>query len=178
MKLSEQVCALEQAKRLKELGVIQESLFYHTHFTGNGDGYFFSSKHNEIYFKDNCKEYKDIGDYDFENSPMTPTGEDRAGRYKIASAFTVAELGVMLPHPSSLNEMGGWLHNSECDTTSTDGLPWYLLWEYDLDKENAGFGRHIVSGVTEAEARAAMCIYLLEHGIITAEEINKRLTGA
>lgn len=136
MKLSEQVCALEQAKKIYALGVERRSLFYHFH--GRIEHEAFGS---EYY-----------------------------------SAFTVAELGVMLPHPSSLNEMGGWLHNSECDTTSTDGLPWYLLWEYDLDKENAGFGRHIVSGVTEAEARAAMLIYLLENNHVTPAEINQRLT--
>jgi hypothetical protein len=136
MKLSEQVCTLEQAKKIYALGVERRSLFYHFH--GRIEHEAFGS---EYY-----------------------------------SAFTVAELGVMLPHPSSLNEMGGWLHNSECDTTSTDGLPWYLLWEYDLDKENAGFGRHIVSGVTEAEARAAMLIYLLENNLVTPAEINQRLT--
>lgn len=31
MKLQDQVCTLEQAKRLKELGVIAKSLFYHEH---------------------------------------------------------------------------------------------------------------------------------------------------
>lgn len=30
MKLSDQVCTLQQAKRLKELGIAQDSLFYHT----------------------------------------------------------------------------------------------------------------------------------------------------
>jgi hypothetical protein len=137
MKLSEQVISLEQAKRLKDLGIEESSQFYH--FKGKIT--------TEAYGNDYWP------------------------------AFTVAELGVMLPHPSSLNEMGGWLHNSECDTTSTDGLPWYLLWEYDLDKENAGFGRHIVSGVTEAEARASMLIYLLENNLVTPAEINQRLTN-
>lgn len=31
MNLEKQVCTFEQAKKLKELGVKQESLFYHTH---------------------------------------------------------------------------------------------------------------------------------------------------
>jgi hypothetical protein len=135
MNLEKQVCTLEQAKKLKGLGVAHKSQFHHfkekISFTAHGDDYW--------------------------------------------PAFSVAELGVMLPHPSSLNEMGGWLHNSECDTSSTDGMPWYLLWEFDLDKENAGFGRHIISGKTEAEARAAMLIYLLENGVITADEVNQRL---
>jgi hypothetical protein len=30
MKLEHQVCTLEQAKKLKEIGILQESLFYHT----------------------------------------------------------------------------------------------------------------------------------------------------
>lgn len=166
MKLSEQVISLEQAKRLKELGVIQESLFYHTHFTGNGDGYFFSSKHNEIYFKDNCKEYKDIGDYDFENSPMTPTGEDRAGRYKIASAFTVAELGVMLP-PFTYSWMGR-ANTYGCVSSNQEPNDDYI----NYSVENG----QISNGANEAECRAAQLIYLLENNLVTPAEINQRLT--
>lgn len=165
MKLTEQVCTLEQAKRLKELGIEQsKNLFYFTEI--NKDDYWIIPVIEWTKFvalNRECLIYPDNASY------------WHIGNSEIIATFTVAELGVMLPHPSSLNEMGGWLHNSECDTTSTDGLPWYLLWEYDLDKENAGFGRHIISGVTEAEARAAMLIYLLENNLVTAAEVNDRL---
>ena len=149
MKIENQVCTLEQAKKLTALGVTAEPLFW----------------------------------YVINIDPITPldiiqkwqhSNFDQCEKYP---AFTVAELGVMLPHPSSLNEMGGWVHMSECDTTSNDGMPWYLLWEYDLDKEGAGYGRHIVSGVNEAEARAAMLIYLLENHLTTPEEVNQRLNN-
>jgi hypothetical protein len=70
MKLSEQVCALEQAKKLYALGVERRSLFYHFH--GRIEHEAFGS---EYY-----------------------------------SAFTVAELGVMLP-PFTYSWMG---NEAEC----------------------------------------------------------------
>lgn len=84
----------------------------------------------------------------------------------LAPAYNVAELGELLPHPSGLNELGGWVHMTEYDLTPKDGKPWYCLWEYDLDMDAGGFGRHIIDAVTEAQARADMLIYLLENQII------------
>jgi len=76
MKLESQVCTLEQAKKLKALGVIQESLFC---FIGDDNP---NPKYNQphvLYYTPNA------------------WGEVGAGWYdsRIA-AFTVAELGVML----------------------------------------------------------------------------------
>ena len=69
MKLEEQVISLESAKRLKELGVEQESLFYHVRLTDTPDG----------------REHWLIRN--------TPWGN---GCVFEASAFTVAELGEEL----------------------------------------------------------------------------------
>ena len=68
MNVKDQVCSLKQAKRLKELGVKQESLFYHFQQTENDDPDVIS-----------C----DIKDF-FNHAIFY-------------SAFTVAELGNMLP---------------------------------------------------------------------------------
>ena len=67
MKLEDQVCSLELAKKLKELGVKQESLFY-------------------WWFVRN-----DMGDDVFVSDTKPVNGTE------YWSAFTVAELGEMLP---------------------------------------------------------------------------------
>ena len=128
MKLSEQVCALEQAKKLYALGVERRSLFYHFH--GRIEHEAFGS---EYY-----------------------------------SAFTVAELGVMLPMQvtSGKYDLKGGYGVSVISP---------LCFAMD-DAEDAGnkfnWGRY----ATEAEARAAMLIYLLENNLVTPAEINQRLT--
>jgi hypothetical protein len=137
MKIENQVCTLDQADRLKELGVVQESLFYHTHSDWG------VMPKNSI---------------DFSGDP--------------SSAFTVAELGVMLPHPDNLSEIGGFLHLSTFDP-GADNKPWYCIWEYDTDKY--GMKRKLIDGNTEAESRAGMLIHLLETATITPAEVNERL---
>jgi hypothetical protein len=94
MKIEQQVCTLEQAKRLKELGVKQESLFYHyvtySQKDGQSMGIFYTKadaekKQHEYRYNWNC-----------------PT--------ELFSAYTVAELGEILPssHYSTNNEYLGW----------------------------------------------------------------------
>ena len=72
MKLEQQVCSLELAQKLKELGVKQESLFYWTYSNMFGNITFYLQYFPEI-----------EGGYD--------------GLENDVSAFTVAELGEMLP---------------------------------------------------------------------------------
>ena len=117
MELKDQVCSLESARKLKELGVKQESLFY-WHETARLDGInnFNQSKINSKY----CY-----------------------------SAFTVAELGDMLP------EM-------------VDNLQ-ILTWKKTWREQMTYFCEHrdnVFSAETEAEARAKMLIYLLENKLI------------
>lgn len=73
MKLENQVCTLEQAKKLKELGIVQDSLFSWRkgEFYNTGEWIF------EWYVTNDA--------YDFEIEPS-----------ESYSAFTVAELGMML----------------------------------------------------------------------------------
>lgn len=111
MKLEQQVVSLELAKRLKELGVKQESLFYWQGADKNG---------YIINFE------KDLFEYDCE-------------KY---SAFTVAELGKMLPED-------------------------YLSYRIDGDWRCSEFGDdHITIEKKEADARAKMLIYLLENNLL------------
>lgn len=116
MKLTDQVCSLELAKRLKELGVRQESAFYWV-FNPFGD------KNYKLSFF-GCKVQSD--------------------NFDIVSAFTVAELGEMLPR-------GFWLvtffHSLEIQVS-------------DMAISN------VKQAETEANARAKMLIHLIEKGIV------------
>ena len=130
MQLEKQVCSLELAKRLKKLRVKQDGLFYWAQVKIDGEEY------NDIF-----------------------KGAIRAGepmKY-IASAFTVAELGEMLPT---------CIPNSE-PLTMNHGLfgygktakhRWQCMY-YDVKFFNED---------TEADVRAKLLIYLLEHKLIYA----------
>lgn len=118
MTLEKQVCSLELAKRLKELGVKQESLWFWRFLKGSNPEW-----------------------------DLAYSGNVRAVE-KTYSAFTVAELGEMLPEDCKtrrpVDEKGKWL----VDSLGTDRF-------FRAD--------------TEADARAAMLIYLLEQKLITLQ---------
>lgn len=140
MKLSEQVCTLEQAKKLYALGVERRSLFYHFH--GRIEHEAFGS---EYY-----------------------------------SAFTVAELGVMLQK----GEIGIPVYESEINTSSETFTTvsietWITPNIFNCAIVNKEFPDRVYKECKsryEAEARAAMLIYLLENNLVTPAEINQRLT--
>lgn len=138
MKIENQCCNLIQAKRLNELGIIQGKSFF---------------------FYDTWKSDKNSLSYNLGNAE--PGYLDAKSCF---SAFTVAELGVMLPEGYTMSETTNfdepyrkWI----CGKVFCDGD--------DVDYEKCGYGS------TEAEARAAMLIYFLESNLITASEVNKRL---
>ena len=119
MKLEKQVCSLELAKKLKELGVKQESVWYWTQT-----------------FNPKRKPHP----YQFEIQ-----GCGRADTHHKYSAFTVAELGEMLP--------SGYYSIREGS-----------VWECWLRN-----GTQKVEASTEADARAKMLIYLLENKLMLQE---------
>jgi len=120
MKLESQVVSLELAKKLKELGVEQESLWYWK-----------SRSYNNV-----------VRSILVEGIPKL---KDRVGYY---SAFTVAELGEMLPknRVSKHSETGNWVCGVQPENSN-------------------GFLNYAVEK-TEADARAKMLIYLLENKLI------------
>lgn len=123
MELQKQVTSLEISKHLKELGVKQESLFYHEKEVPNYEWHIV------------------MGSTDWE-----PTQMDNEN---ICSAFTVAELGEMLPVNSTVelcrpNSFGKCVAITFKDTVET----------------------HREYGDTEADARGSILIYLLENKLI------------
>lgn len=137
MQLEKQVVSLELAKRLKELGVKQESLFYWS-----------VSLPETAKSKSEVALLKDI-------EPMLTQQEWGEG-FTSYSAFTVAELGEMLPFHYELGEA----HVGEA--MSNEGE--WGLWFYPIGLEDDRLKR--VEAETEADSRAKMLVYLLEQGLI------------
>jgi hypothetical protein len=121
MKLEDQLVSLELAKRLKELGVKQDGVFHwvaETHHTG-------INQHLNGW------------------SLKTNHG---VGRHSMA-AFTVAELGVMLPQGCASFRKSATVKYRCVPPREMQKLP-------------------MQDGETEADARAKMLIYLLENKLL------------
>lgn len=133
MKLEDQVVSLELAKKLKELGVKQESLFWYEKL---------DLKNWEI--EQGVQEYA-LGLV--EDEPVKTTD---------IPAYTVAELGEMLPNERedkyaffSGLAINGWY----CEVKNYKVMPYERL-HVELQCD------------TEADARAKTLIYLLENNLI------------
>lgn len=144
MTLEQQVSNLELSKKLKELGVEQEGSFFAWW---------------ERYRNTPLLTYKQ-----FKQTPL----------YKRTSAFTVAELGEMLPlfidgewYSAPVNKGKGtkryklYFAKNEHDEYFVEYQEWSLRTQdaYELLIQR--------SADTEADARATMLIYLLENKLIT-----------
>jgi hypothetical protein len=120
------------------MGVAQSSYFIYRHWRGNGQ--IIVDKRKDKYF-----------DY-ARNRNIAPFTEI------LCSAFTVAELGVMLPSETLTIRRGS--EYSECPN-----------WEWENEGQQKGWGCFD----TEASARADHLIMLLENNLIKVEEVNERL---
>ena len=152
MKLKNQVSTLEQSEKLLSLGVCRNSQFFHKYLGISDNG-----AEWDVVCDENLKCYSDTENH--------------------IPAFTVAELGVMLPS----------------ELLSTEQLVKFLLLQFEKPWfENESYACHYIEvdyaydrgsyihsqlGSTEAEARAAMLIYLLENNLTTAAEVNERLAA-
>lgn len=128
MELQKQVTSLKISKRLKELGMKQESLFYFVNAPS------IESPHWHLY--------------------PAPQGKWTADTYWSAehySAFTVAELGEMLPLTEIHDSLDG--NQYGCQFSCAEDFT-------DLNKGHTEFAD------TEADCRGKMLIYLLENKLI------------
>jgi len=143
VKLEDQVCSLELAKRLEELGVKQESLY--SFWVFHNDSIELEERHRRPVLA----AYKRQRHY------------KKAYWGKLCSAFTVAELGEMLPRGfNSGRQFGKDLF--ECfpvfsaemqDEAYEDNVKRFTKIPLDLEEK-------------EADARAKMLIYLLENSLV------------
>lgn len=124
MNLEDQVVSLDLAKKLKELGFEHESLFYWVMFSSESGG-------NGNYFLVDKKE-RESGDYIF---PV--------------SAYTVAELGKMLP---------GNIHQHSMFVDRFHDK-WLIGYSYVYDDDKPFMN-------TEADAKAELLIYLKTNNLL------------
>ena len=133
MNLKQQVVSLDIAKRLKELGVKQKSLFH----WNEGDG-----TENEL-------------EYIPEFANKT---------HELISAFTVAELGNLLPEEINVkNKQGNGF--TDYQIQFTNGIH-SVGYEAQTDYECFEVLVETI-GLTEADARGKMLICLLENNLLT-----------
>lgn len=128
MKPENQVCALELSQRLEELGVKQDSLFY----------WIYDTRYKAAFL-----EYK-MPTFVWEHNDKSRTHLSICfvPDFKVYSAFTVAELGELLPTGFSMMKWKGYSIKSPNE------------WQRQL------------SDPSEANARAKMLIYLLENKLM------------
>lgn len=146
MNINDQVVSLELAQKLKTLGVKQDSLFYW-------------GKKNAKQSKIVCLLKKDFCGVDGYYSNGDRHCTRRAGY--MYSAFTVAELGEMLPWDIVLSSK-----DEVYLATAKDEEEWQIYYE-GVDKTGVDFKWSSIVNKSEADARAKMLIYLLENKLIT-----------
>jgi len=169
MKLENQLCSLKLAKRLKELGVKQESLFCWYHPTSMSQGR-----------EPTDKEWDDktwlIGStlHLYEN--VGKKGRPRSWFIGCLPAFTTSELGEMLPASignktwlSYTKSFNGWKDICErisYDKWEKDKGAGQMLIKSKVKISNNPYREYEEQTLTEANARAKMLIYLLENKLI------------
>lgn len=130
MELNKQIVSLDLSKRLKELGFKQESLFYWNLWQGEIDDCLY-----QIWYGEPVKRADGV-------LPETTY-----------SAYTVAELGEMLPMGSkSLRQV---IYKNGKRTKKYEWICW----------RGNNWSNHEIAD-TEADARAKMLIYLKENNLI------------
>lgn len=141
MKLENQVVSLELAKKLKNLGVEQKGAFY------------WKASNNTLKYNDGSLVEIDT-ELLFGKTPIFKT----LGTWEPYTAFTVAELGEMLP--KTVVDEKGKRHPKEYRGVNAYGqhiVSYHENFEPPLET---------VFADTEADARAKMLIFLLEHDLI------------
>ncbi len=169
MKLENQVCSLELSKKLKELVVRQESLFYwRLQYTTSEDFIGGVSAGKVGHFGDYRLEYLPKPRYRTADVKWNESDLAKIDNTEI-SAFTVAELGEMLPGTAHPILNGYWLTKfSSSKYGNMDGNKVEYSVSYELIEENGKPSKYIhYFENTEADARAKMLVYLLENKLIT-----------
>lgn len=136
MRLEQQVLRLELAKKLKELGVKQESIFVW-------------QNQKDWHTKKLTNKWKVLSVNKYDN---TSAGQE-LGYSRYVSAFTVAEIGEILPREANVNGMCDWWSQKNKDGS------WSAQYRYNINTKQ--------TADTEVDARAKMLIYLLENKVIT-----------
>jgi hypothetical protein len=153
MTLENQVCSLELAKRLKELGVKQESLFWHV-WDGERDYFLYHNEQVQVYEgKTNHILMRD--------GTIKTTGGQALDK---CSAFTVAELLEGMPRHIDLED--GTRSFLVLDKYRTDDSGTNYSCGYH-PRNGKGFNAGFCDEKNFVEAVGLMKVYLIEHKLIT-----------
>lgn len=160
MNIEKQVCSLDLAKRLKKLGVKQESHFFWWATGYSGEGGLLGSKRDA-----ERHEANEAADAPGANSCYDPV-----------SAFTSAELGELLPTEINVPLKSGrpragnhrityaiWPSSYEGSYQKPSNV---RRFKCGLNHNSAMFYHNEIDDRCEANARAKMLIYLLENELI------------
>lgn len=152
MKIEHQVCSYEQARKFKTLGVgVKEHSTFFCYFNNISDERDKYGNRQPIMYEANIETdsyaYSEYTGWIYEHY-----------RYP---AFTVSELGVMLADPLCLDRPNGY----------TCG---YRLGKWQIEKDGKMIGFHHDH---EAHVRAELLLIFLQEEIVTADELNKRLSA-
>ncbi len=143
MKLEDQVCSLELAKRLKKLGVNQISLFK-----------WIKANHPTEKTCDAMVQHSGALEDSYEDTPVSD-----GWTLTSWAAFTVAELGEMLPdNIKDDDEEICWIYHDKINGCHR------ISYVHSCDEQCSPFIE--CKGETEANARAKMLIYLIEQGLM------------
>lgn len=153
MKIEDQICTAEQAKKLKELGIDQKSSYFKFLY-----GFWGKSLKQRTW------------------TPITIDNKTFVAPSRILAAFTVAELGIMLPGQitTTVLDAPGLILDLHfgidgCSYKGYSALTSYIFWgEYE--------GK--IKFPTEAQGRAAMLIWVLENKLVTVGGINENLKNS
>lgn len=150
MKLEKQVVSLKLAKKLKKLGVKQESLFYWVYSN-------IERKYVIVSKPDTGINHEDLGDWE----------------YEVYSAFTVAELWEKLPNYVYMISTGGGRHSDRVGYLVGESISKRRLWEvaiakgFHRDKDRFPKEIHSKKG---ANSLAKMLIYLIENKLFRGKD--------
>ncbi|MDH6308080.1 hypothetical protein M2451_002599 [Dysgonomonas sp. PFB1-18] len=159
MRIEEQICSIEQAKKLKELGLVQSSSFYYVNNWRNP----------------RCQPIND-GEHIVQGCEKHITklkGRERGTEVEFVSAYTATELGVLLPNilPYRTVGYGIVLRQAFPDGKEQD----YYMAEYVEVYSDLDYGATVYEGTgeTEAQSRACLLIEMIKAGHIEVKAINE-----
>jgi hypothetical protein len=148
MKMEQQVCTLQQAKKLKEIGISQDSSFMWCVIMPDPTG--------EKYYYEPVYKHQDV-------DTLHET---------LAAAFTVAELGVMCRDCIS-----GPTGNRTTYYATTDEYADYDLDTAFGDGSITGPCPNYAERPIQAQALADLLIWLIEKKLLSIEDVNQRLSA-
>jgi hypothetical protein len=147
MRLEDQVCTLVQAKKLKELGVVQSALF-----SWCGDENHYVNDKQWVFVSDTEPKNNQEG----EHRSMVPS------LYPFAAAYNVAELGILIAIPKRLGKPNGYSIAYRWD-------------QWIITKDDETFLDQTFK--FEAHARAELLLLFLKEEIIMVEFVNQTLSA-